>query len=300
MHIRRSIVPETIETFTEDLPLLSANKTSYAQLIYSSGRLYLFYRSGTSTWAYRYTTNKGVTWSDEVILVTSSVQYYCLFRPTTTTGIIRVLMQSNTQLGAATDTNIRQAFFHTDTNTLYDSDNTTILGASSIDKDNITIIIANTENLRRQRLLDAAITEPIRPLILYAPYNDITSFSDAVYMLYDSGTTHEVNITGLPIYGTYFLGASFIDSENIIVDHGTGSNNGMDILTIYFYDGNTVTSQGDIYSEQRSDIPIRNARPIADINGRAILWQRGKYSTTSYTDFNTDAKIYLLSTGTVI
>ena len=300
MHVRKSTARENIDLFASETLLESIGKTSYAQIIYSNGNTYLFYRTGTTNWAYRISGDNGDTWGDEVVLITSSVQYYCMFRPTTTDGVIRVLMYSNPQLGDSTDTNIRQAFLHTDNNMLYDSDNLTTLGSSNVDKDDITILIGNTANLRRQRLLDTAITAPERPLILYAPYNDLNSFSDASYVLYDTGEKHDIVITGKPLVGSYFLGASFVKPEKIVAVHGSSADDGTDIISIYTYNGSAVEVQRDIYSERRVSIPIRSGRPIVDVNEKALLWFRGEYKDTSYTDFNTDAKLYLVANDTIV
>lgn len=301
VHIRKSVAAECIDNFYGDILLPSAGKVSYAQLLYSSSKLYLFYRvAGTPwSWAYRCSSDNGNTWSDEVKLIVSEVQYYCIFQSTTTDGVIRIVMYSNPQADSAIrDTSIRQAFFHTDTDTIYDSDNATSLGTSNVNKDDITVIIPNDATLTNQRLFDVAVSAIDRPMVLYAPFSTTT---DSEYRLYDAGTVRTIVIGGSPLgrNSPYFLGAQFVGTDKIVAFHGTGANGGTDIGTLYAYDGSTISSIKNIWSEVRGSVPIRNFYPIVDKNKKAILWCRGYFGTT-FTDFNTDAKIYLIGEDEVI
>jgi hypothetical protein len=290
VRVRRSTARESIDVFGNEVLLESQGSTCYAQIIYYNGITYLFYRSGTINWAYRVSDDNGVTWGNEVILITSPVQYYCMFRPTTTDGIIRVLMYSNPALGSDTDTAIRQAFLHLDTGVLYNSDNSTELGTSNISKNSITVIIPNEETLTRQRLMDCAVTEPSRPLILYAPFR---MENDSQYKVYDGGTIVSIVGGGNDLAYTYQLGMCFVGNDVIVAAHGSGTDGGKDIIEVYSYSNYTVTSNSIKWDEIRGSIPIRNFRPIGDINGKCFLWQRGYYNYSQYNDFNTSSKIHI-------
>ena len=65
----------------------------------------------------------------------------------------------------------------------------------------------------------------------------------------------------------------------------------LDYIELYQYDGSHVTLT-QVIDVQSSAAGIRNGSPIADINGRAILWHNGYYNPKSYKDFRTDAKLY--------
>lgn len=214
VRIRRSKSPECLEYFEDEQVLISNDVTTYAQLVESSSKLYLFYRICNLQWAYRYTTDRGVTWSDEVILIVSDAQYYCLFKKTTSDNVIRVISYTNP--GASPqDTNIRQSFFHTDTNTLYNSNNSTALGTNNINKSSIDIIIPNDSTLTNQRLLDVAVSAVNAPMILYAPYS---TYTNAIYRLYNAGVIKDIVSVGTPlINASYFLGAKFIGTDKIVV-----------------------------------------------------------------------------------
>lgn len=281
IRVRVSEVPECVERFKGEVLLKSAGKTTYSQLIYYDGKLYLFYRSASTNWCYRYTADKGATWSNEITLITSDIQYYCIFRETTTPGVIRVCMYSNPTLS---DANIRQAFLHLDNGVLYNSDNSSQLGSSGVSKDNVTILIPIDSNYTSQRLLDVAITNIDKPLILHAPFTG----SNSIYRVYDSGVETDIVIGGTPLITSYLLGASWIGTDKIVACHG-GSGN--DIVTLYDYGSNTISKDSDIHTEARGTTPIRNARPIIDVNSKYLLWQRGYYGS-SYRDFNMDAMIY--------
>lgn len=289
VRVRRSINCESVVGFEDEIILESAGLTSYAQMCYSNAKLYLFYRTDTKNWAYRTSADEGITWSNETILITSNIQYYCMFRPTNTDDVIRILMYSNPALGADTDTNIRQAFLHTDNNTLYDGDNTTALGTSNINKNNISILIPNeTGTLNRQRLFDYAITDVDKPLVLYAPFH---MNNDSIYKLYDTGTVIEVCNGGNDIAYTYQMGACFNGANEIIVARGSGVDNGTDFIEQYAFNDGVLAEPIVLHSEKRGNIPIRNFRPIADVNGKAVLWVRGYYDNTTYNNYDTDAKL---------
>ena len=286
IRVRVSTVPESIELFGKTTCILSSGGTAYAQLIFYDNKLYLFYRVDTKNWAYRYTPDKGKSWSNEVMLVTSSVQYYCRFMPTTTDGIVRVIMYSNPGKG---DPAIRQAFLHLDTGMLYDSDNSTSLGTNNVSKDDVTTIIPVPTGYTSQRLLDVAVTAVNRPMVIFAPFSNATN---ADYKLYDAGTTVEIVAGGVSLNSSYYLGASFVDDSQIIVARADSTN---DIVDLYTYSGGTVTLGENLYTEARGSIPIRNYRPMV-VGGHAI-WLRGYYGN-SYSKFNADAMIVDLSANT--
>lgn len=282
VRVRVSDVAESVERFGSEKLLFSSGRTSYAQLIYYDDKLYLFYRTGTNNWAYRYTGDKGETWSDEVILITSDIQYYCKFTPTTTDGVIRVCMYSNPSLS---DANIRQGFLHLDSGNFYNSDNTTLLGTSDVSSASVSVLIAIDSSYTTQRLLDVAITAIDRPLILYAPFSTRT---DSIYRIYDNGTILDVIGGGTSLTGSYQLGASWMGTDKLVIAYGSGD---YDVVELLEYGNGAIQSRETVHSELRGTTPIRNARPIVDINNSCIMWQRGYYGDT-YTDFNMDAEIH--------
>lgn len=288
IHIRISTVAESIEQFNEEIALVSYGYTSYSQLIYSGYTLYLFYRVNNSNWAYRKSTDGGETWSDEITIITSTMQYYCKFMYTTTNGVIRMCMTSNP---GADDSNIRMGFLHLSDGGIYNSDNTTLLGTRNVSYLSFDIIIPN-ESGKTQRLFDVAITPIGSPLILYAPFSSLSN-NDSVYKLYDSGNVYVICNGGESIWNPkYQCGCSFIDTDEIV---SIRESNGSDIVEMYSYNNGAVTLNDTLYSEEIGQIPIRNARPIIDVNKRAFLWHRGYYKSDDYTKFNTDAKIHLLT-----
>lgn len=63
---------------------------------------------------------------------------------------------------------------------------------------------------------------------------------------------------------------------------------------LYDYAGGKVRLPESVYTEKVGKNYTRNARPIADINGKAFLWHRGYYNPNSYKDFYTEAKFYFM------
>ena len=281
--IRKSVVPECIENFGRSIIIETSGDSDYSQLIQYNGKIYLFYRVANTAWAMRSSSDEGETWTEETAIVTSSMQYYCKFVPTTIPGVIRICMYSNPSGG---DTNIREGFIHLDTGIIYNSDNLTNLGINNVAYDSFNILIEN-EMGKRQRLLDVAITAPESPLLLFASF--ITG-DDSVYKIFDSGSTLYICQGGSALVkGSYMLGASWIGKDKIVLSR---ESNGSDIIELYHYQDRQVELDKVIYEEPHGSKMIRNARPIADINGEVFLWQRGYYNRNNYSDWNMDAIIW--------
>lgn len=285
IHVRISNEQENIHRFDTDVVLRSSGKTCYSQIIEYQNKYYIFYRVSNKSWAYRYSSN-GTKWSAEKIIITAKMQYYCKFMPTTTNGVIRICMTSNPD---AEDANIRMGFMNLDTNEIYNSDNKTLLGKANIPSNQFDIIVSKPLG-QSQRLLDIAVTEPEKPMILYATFKYDFATKNSVYNLYDTDKSLDICNGGNPLWNPkYQLGASFIGDNRIVLGR---EENGFDKIEIYNYDKEKIQLDKEIYFELIGNTFIRNARPIVDINQKVFLWHRGFYNPNVYTDFFTKAKIY--------
>lgn len=285
IHVRISNEQENIDKFDTDVVLRSSGKTCYSQIIKYRNKYYIFYRVNNKSWAYRYSSN-GTKWSAEKIIITAKMQYYCKFMPTTTNGVIRICMTSNPD---AEDANIRMGFMNLDTNEIYNSDNKTLLGKANIPSNQFDIIVSKPLG-QSQRLLDVAVTEPEKPMILYATFKYDFATKNSVYNLYDTDKSLEICNGGNPLWNPkYQLGASFIGDNRIVLGR---EENGFDRIEIYNYDKEKIQLDKEIYFELIGNTFIRNARPIVDINQKVFLWHRGFYNPNVYTDFFTKEKIY--------
>ena len=285
IHVRISNEQENIDKFDTDVVLRSSGKTCYSQIIKYRNKYYIFYRVNNKSWAYRYSSN-GTKWSAEKIIITAKMQYYCKFMPTTTNGVIRICMTSNPD---AEDANIRMGFMNLDTNEIYNSDNKTLLGKANIPSDQFDIIVSKPLG-QSQRLLDVAVTEPEKPMILYATFKYDFATKNSVYNLYDTDKSLEICNGGNPLWNPkYQLGASFIGDNRIVLGR---EENGFDKIEIYDYDKEEIQLNKEFFSELIGNSFVRNARPIVDINQEVFLWHRGFYNPNMYTNFFTEAKIY--------
>lgn len=284
IHVRISNEQENIDKFDTDVVLRSSGKTCYSQIIKYRNKYYIFYRVNNKSWAYRYSSN-GTKWSAEKIIITAKMQYYCKFMPTTN-GVIRICMTSNPD---AEDANIRMGFMNLDTNEIYNSDNKTLLGKANIPSDQFDIIVSKPLG-QSQRLLDVAVTEPEKPMILYATFKYDFATKNSVYNLYDTDKSLEICNGGNPLWNPkYQLGASFIGDNRIVLGR---EENGFDKIEIYNYDEEEIQLNKEFFSELTGNSFVRNARPIVDINQEVFLWHRGFYNPNMYTNFFTEAKIY--------
>ena len=285
IHVRISNEQENIDKFDTDVVLRSSGKTCYSQIIKYRNKYYIFYRVNNKSWAYRYSSN-GTKWSAEKIIITAKMQYYCKFMPTTTNGVIRICMTSNPD---AEDANIRMGFMNLDTNEIYNSDNKTLLGKANIPSNQFDIIVSKPLG-QSQRLLDVAVIEPEKPMILYATFKYDFATKNSVYNLYDTDKSLDICNGGNPLWNPkYQLGASFIGDNRIVLGR---EENGFDKIEIYNYDKEEIQLDKEIYFELIRNTFIRNARPIVDINQKVFLWHRGFYNPNMYTNFFTEAKIY--------
>lgn len=285
IHVRISNEQENIDKFDTDVVLRSSGKTCYSQIIKYRNKYYIFYRVNNKSWAYRYSSN-GTKWSAEKIIITAKMQYYCKFMPTTTNGVIRICMTSNPD---AEDANIRMGFMNLDTNEIYNSDNKTLLGKANIPSNQFDIIVSKPLG-QSQRLLDVAVIEPEKPMILYATFKYDFATKNSVYNLYDTDKSLDICNGGNPLWNPkYQLGASFIGDNRIVLGR---EENGFDKIEIYNYDEEEIQLNKEFFSELTGNSFVRNARPIVDINQEVFLWHRGFYNPNMYTNFFTEAKIY--------
>ena len=294
MHVRISSKPNSIEEFDTNIILRSVGKTCYCQIIQQNGKIYIFYRVNSKSWAYRSSAD-GVNWSDEVLMVSADAQYYCKVMPTTKEGFVRICMYSNP---TATDPRIRMGFMDLETGKIYNADGTTELGTQKVAHTKFDVLIDQPEG-KIQRMFDVAITDPQTVRILYTVFSNSKTANDSVYYLYNSddfgktGTSVKICDGGVPLWNPkYQGGASFAGNDTVVVARNASNK---DFIEIYKYQSGQMVLQKLVHSESVGGGRNRNARPIVDVNGKFFLWHSGDYNPNSYTDFNTDAMIGVLS-----
>ena len=291
MYVRIASARESIETFDNVITLPSAYSTSYAQLFYYDGKVYMFYRMSNSRWGCRIGSNYGTTWGEETVLVTNSDQMYCQFTETTTDGVLRMCCYTNP---TASDTSIRMAFLHLDNMTFYDTDNTTSLGTSILRTDVRVLIDAPTGD-KVNRLFNAAKTAIGKTMILYAEFS-ITGAgagSDGIYYLYDDGTKVEVAQCGYALWSPKAqLGIAWVGTDKLAVARGQTGN---DLIELYDYSNGSVSFNKLIVSHARQSNGVNNyrtARPMIDNNTKALVYIQGYFNPSSFEDFIMDGHGY--------
>ena len=292
IHIRISDKPLDISKFSEDIVLESAGKTCYGQIVRSNDKYYLFYRVNNHSWAYRSSVD-GVDWSEEVIAIKTSMQYYCKVVNTTDDDILRIMMYSNP---AAAAPEIRMGFLDTSDNAIYAGDGKTKL-ASNRNNYDVFEVLQKPETGKTQRLFDVAVTDPDKPRFLYTSFTNKAKTDDSIYYLYDAGKAHKICDGGKPLWDPkYQLGAAFVDDKTIVAGR---SHIGTDRIEMYRYDGSKIEPYKTL-DTQTGIGSARNARPIVDVKQNAILWHNGYYDLKSYKDFDTDARLYLIDKNKLI
>ncbi len=286
VHIRISDSVRDISNFSTDIVLESAGQTCYSQILETEECYCLCYRVNNTLWAYR-SSKDGFSWSDEVILVKASKQYYCRFVSISDSNLIRVLMYSN----PSQDCNdIRMGFLDPVTGNMLNADGVTSLGNNNISYDSFDIVLSPEED-KKQRLFDVAVTGKDQVRFLYASFSPKGN-CDSIFRLYDSGSITDICAGGKDLFtNKYQLGASFIGNDRIVTARNQDDK---DIIEIYKIKPEEVSLVKSVYQQENGTDNIRNARPIADVNGKAVLWHNGSYASNSYTDFDTSAYLYFL------
>ncbi len=286
IHIRISDKPLDVESFTKDVSITTPNVASFTQIVESNGTYYVFFRTnGNGSWAYVKSSDEGETWSNPIVLIAEkTMQYYCRFAPTTDPDLIRIVMQSNSDAEAP---EIRTGFFNTTDDTAYDSTGVTPLGAKNVPYTKFTVV-KNPAEGKTLRILDVAVTAPAEPRIAFAEFTLEKGIHDTVNYVYDKGNTYKICDGGKSLIDPKFQqGVSFSGPNRLVVARNADDT---DYIETYLFDGYQVEFESELY-RQAASTASRAARPVADDNGRAILWITGKYSSQS--SFNTSGIIYL-------
>jgi len=292
LHVRISDEPLDISSFSTDILLDSVGKTCYGQIVESRGRYWVFYRINNTSWGCR-SSEDGINWSIERVLVKASMQYYCKFVPTTNDGLVRMLMYSNP---TQTAPEIRMGFLNTRNGYMYNSDAKTLIGSDSLDYKEFDVI-QDVEKGKTQRLLDAAVSDPDKPKFLIASFSATKASNDSVYYVCDSGKKIKVCDGGKPLWDPkYQLGATFV-GDNMIV--AARHENLVDRVELYDYDGSAVSLNRTIFTNQITN-SVRSARPIADPTGKVLAWHYGYYNIDKYTDYDTSAILYFIDENMLV
>lgn len=135
-------------------------------------------------------------------------------------------------------------------------------------------------------------TAPNKPLIAYCVFEQ---GDDSEYRIFDNGSVTATFVGGYGLLNYYQLGMAWRETNQIVVAHGVNTDGGTDLIDLYDYANGTSTFNTNLDSVIRGSVPVRLARPIVDKAGNAVIWQRGYYNRSDYTDFNMDAKLHVFT-----
>lgn len=302
-------VGENAEYYNEQIDIEFNGKVSYAQVFsteasdqdFTQNRVFLITRVNNTAWYGVFSgTYFGNTWGTPQPIVTADRQYYCMFRETTTPGVLRIVMYSNPNL-TRTDTRIRMGFLHLSNGNIYDSDNTTLLGNMStggVPYTDFSIVVdisgydssqsADAVDEVKNRLLDVAITAPNETYIAYAQF---TNYSDGQYYVYYNGLNKSVVACGDAFYrpSVYVGGLIFTPKNPNIIYVSRVSDNRSRLEKWTYSDGNyTLATQIDV----GENALVWCIRPIIDKDNFMLFYQKGGLNVNNFSQYNTDAKAY--------
>lgn len=286
---------ESISEFDRYAIKSEHDAVTYSQVVDMGGVLYLFYRAhdyaeGTTStakyhWAYRTSTDGGVTWSDEVTWLTGdTVQYYMLARKYDDTHI-KIFMQSNATLS---ETDIRLAFFDTENGKILDADMSTEIADLSTLSEPVsytafTIILAKTSTYKNRLLSVAEGTN------LSFVCGRIASASNYVVYLYKyvngSWTANTIPNVGASFGGgtnsTYINHAEVVDADNgtYTVVYAAQTESGWELRKVSV--ASTAGTPQVLASSNNKII-----RPFKIVGGNSVIFTTGTWN--DYTDYNQD------------
>lgn len=287
IHVRRSLASGDIRAFEEPVTLPASDVVTYAQLLYSGGVFYLFYRCGITSWALR-TSEDACIWGPERIFLVFTGQSYIRTVPCGGDHI-RIFAIGNPINSSEHD--IRMVTLSTKTSRFETFDGEPV---ARLDGDGLPLqstalpaVFSQTAG-KRTRLFDvnASPGVPANITVAHATFLDA---SDCLYQV-TSGSPEEGFRTatvcegGLPLETTegvnsYFAGMWFEweDDKTVYVARESG---GEWLLEEY--------ATGDFSAwELRRVIdrgPMKLYRPCVPFGGGALVWQKGFYANSEEYD----------------
>lgn len=294
IHLWRSKNKYSIDNLNTEIVVEFPSTVTYVQLFNTpNNRIAMFVRCGTTNWYCCYSLDDtGSTWEDPFELINSNMQYYCMFRPTTDPDYVNVAMYSNPNI-PSTDTRIRCAKYNLVNRKLYDSNNVELGGQDDPVLYSDVPIVIDIENWSptgtlRNRLLDLAISAAGVYNILYILFNNAT---DGVYYASLNGNVYSLGYGGGCFYtpSCYYGGAIFKpkDTGTVFVSKYVGNKY---VLEEYEFQSSGYVWKRQIDESYNTGLQFPICRPIIDVDGEVLFYQKGSTSLTSFNMYNYDAK----------
>ena len=296
VHIYRTRNPEDITSYRAagEIKVVFPNYVTYAQLFrLPNDKILLITRVGANSWYACYSEDVyGESWNEPFKLIDSDLQYYALFRPSTTNGILNVAMYSNPNLSSH-DTRIRCAKYDAVNKIMYDaSDN--ILGDSSspVNYTNVPVVIDipnyTPTNPVRNRLLDLAITNAGEYSVLYCRFSDA---EDGVYHANINGNDYSIVEAGGCFYTpSFYYGGAVFNPININDVYLCRYINNRYKLEKYTLVNGVYTFVETLDQSNIDGLTYPVCRPIIDATGSILFYQKGRTNLTSFNNYSYDAE----------
>ena len=302
IYIRTSKVVESIDEFSEPAIIKYDGTTTYIQYFFVAGKHYIFtrYKNGTYRWAY-VCSEDFEHWSEprDFISATDTRYYIKLQSVTDNPDIIRITAYGHPTEG--TDSNIRMGFINLADGYIYDGDFKTrisALGESFVYTD-LSVAIPHPEK-QVQRLFDVARTPTAEYCVAFATFSPIVKY-DSQYHIFKNGTTYDLCKGGEPFWlkSVYLGGISFIDAGRVVLSRNTGND---DNIELWDWQKSNWKCSKTISSESTGpEHSFRNIRPIVDVNGKYLLWQRGYYNQKKHGfEYQLEARIYDIANDRIV
>lgn len=309
MHIRVTKRPEDITEWDYTVSINWGGIATYAQYHYINGRHYIFSRVGygnynTNSWAFIYSDDLA-TWSEPhtFIVQSSNYQYYIWLKPIADRpNMLRFISYSNP---AYNDTNIRCGVIDFEHNKVYKHDGVTELTGSinstaglegTYSSSQFDVLVAKPSS-GKQRMFDLAVTNLDTIRIAYGRQSSIYVGNYHVYEWVD-GVATDFNVVeaGDVLFNhnntLSQCGICFVDKDTLFVSRSSADATGYDYMEIWKRGENGWAFDKEVYKELKGTGHYRNAYPIADPEGRYVMWMRGFLSQDTYAGSVTDVILY--------
>lgn len=296
IHIRTSKSNrEHISDFDNVKSIDCGGSTTYVQMFYINNAYYIFSRIGVKNWGY-IKSDDGENWSGPHIFLTANTQYYIkLAKITDRPHMLRMCMYSNP---TTADAKIRMGFLDFENDKILQSDGTELatFSTGSADKELFNVLIPYpTDGDNSQRMFDVAETDYSDIVIAYCTFNTENA-NASKYYIYENGLSTKILDNGESFWHPKYQGGiSFIEADKIVLSRNW---EGYDYIELWDK-ADVWNKTKELFSEATTN-NNRNVRPIVDINKRYIIWQRGYYNPSTYTDFMFNTMIYDLGNDKLV
>lgn len=281
-----------ITSFDKEIEVTGfAGKTTYAQVIRSNSKYYIFTRtiSNEKGWRWQVITSPDFKkWSTpKNVVLANGWQYYVRFvKIEGEQNLLRMVMYSNPTYSE--QTHIRMGYINLTSGNIYTNSVAECDIIGNFYKDNAPLFtsfetIIPKQPDKNQRFFDVAYSDINNITIAFARW---TTSYDSEYYIFQNGEINKICDGGEAyIHDRAQLGARLINSDYIAVARNEG---GMDYVEIYKITNGEINLTDVIDQVNNGNNHTRLLMPMLDESSQYLFYAKGSFDPTDYRVFDSD------------